>query len=126
MFTNKDSLICKIHHTNRILGLIQACLHLNPSDRPSAQSLLGQDYFMHDDFQNQFLPELRRKVQKEFSSNALLVKESKATKIESSSSSGSSKKTKHRTSTLFSPEAIYGKNFAQTQSSSRRDSFSKR
>ena len=89
--------------STRSLTFIKACLHLVPNDRPSAQSLLAHDFFLHDSFPDYFLPELRHKVQQEFNGNALLSKESRR------SSGGGSRKAKKGKGGLLSPEAIYGR-----------------
>lgn len=42
--------------------------------RPSSFQLLQHAYFTHDDFSENFLPELRKKVDQEFLGNPLLSK----------------------------------------------------
>lgn len=47
---------------------------LDPSNRPTSFQLLDHLYFTHDKFSENFLPELRKKVEQEFNSNPLLNK----------------------------------------------------
>ena len=105
--------------STRSLAFIKACLNLVPTERPSAQTLLAHDFFLHDSFPDIFLPELRQKVQQEFSGNALL---SKDLRRGSGGGSGSNRKSKRGNGiSLLSPEAIYGRSVAHASTSSKQD-----
>ncbi|XP_026282049.2 uncharacterized protein LOC113208968 isoform X1 [Frankliniella occidentalis] len=54
------------------LDAVALCLRLDPVHRPPAEQLLRHPYFTHDRFPDRFVPELRAKVQQEYSSNPLL------------------------------------------------------
>ncbi|KAJ1522135.1 hypothetical protein ONE63_002446 [Megalurothrips usitatus] len=54
------------------LDAVALCLRLDPAHRPPAEQLLRHPYFTHDRFPDRFVPELRAKVQQEYSSNPLL------------------------------------------------------
>ncbi|XP_034256873.1 putative glycogen synthase kinase-3 homolog [Thrips palmi] len=54
------------------LDAVSLCLRLDPAHRPAAETLLRHPYFSHDRFPDRFVPELRAKVQQEYSSNPLL------------------------------------------------------
>ena len=58
--------------SSRTLCFISSCLNLSPGARPAAHKLLEHEYFVHDNFPDNFLPALRQKVQQEFSNNILL------------------------------------------------------
>uniref|UniRef100_A0A1B6LNZ8 cyclin-dependent kinase n=1 Tax=Graphocephala atropunctata TaxID=36148 RepID=A0A1B6LNZ8_9HEMI len=56
------------------LDIVSLCLLLDPEQRASTSQLLHHPYFTQDNFSQQFLPEVRRKVRQEFLGNPLLGK----------------------------------------------------
>ena len=106
----------------RALAFIQSCLNLMPSERPSAQSLLADDFFLHDAFPDVFLPELRQKVQQEFSGNALLSKESRQNSGgHSNNNNNSFRRSKRNKDEPLSTEAIYGRSVAHSHHTAKGD-----
>lgn len=112
------------HWSPRVLAFIKACLNLVPTERPSAQTLLAHDFFLHDSFPDTFLPELRQKVQQEFSGNALLSKDSR--RGSGGGGSSSNRKSKRGKGGILSPESIYGKSVALGGSTSKVDAGPRR
>ena len=106
----------------RALAFITACLHLSPNSRPSAQTLLAHEFFLHDNFPDIFLPELRQKVQQEFNGNALLSKDARR----GSGGGGGPKKSKRGKGGMLSPEAVYGRSVAHGGPSSKGETSVRR
>ncbi|XP_037068133.1 LOW QUALITY PROTEIN: cyclin-dependent kinase-like 2, partial [Pollicipes pollicipes] len=50
---------------------LQDCLEMDPQQRPGCRELLQHDFFTHDQFPQRQLPEIKRKIQQEFTSNSL-------------------------------------------------------
>uniref|UniRef100_A0A1B6CUL1 cyclin-dependent kinase n=1 Tax=Clastoptera arizonana TaxID=38151 RepID=A0A1B6CUL1_9HEMI len=57
------------------LEIVSLCLRLDPSKRPASYDLLHHSYFTHDNFVEEFLPEISQKIEEEFLKNPLLVKQ---------------------------------------------------
>ncbi|KAF0295570.1 Cyclin-dependent kinase-like 2 [Amphibalanus amphitrite] len=53
------------------VAFLQDCLEMDPLQRPTCTDLLQHEYFTHDEFPQRHVPEIRRKIQLEFSSNSL-------------------------------------------------------
>ncbi|XP_066980329.1 LOW QUALITY PROTEIN: cyclin-dependent kinase-like 3 [Macrobrachium rosenbergii] len=94
--------------SSRAHSFVAACLCLEPTARPHAQSLLSHDFFIHDGFPEAFLPILRQKVQQEFSGNVLLGVNGRR-----GSSTNEKRGRVRKGPGGHSPESIYGRSIAR-------------
>ncbi|XP_068219789.1 cyclin-dependent kinase-like 3 isoform X2 [Palaemon carinicauda] len=94
--------------SSRAHSFVAACLCLEPTARPQAQTLLSHDFFMHDGFPEAFLPILRQKVQQEFSGNVLLGVTGRR-----GSSTNEKRGRSRKGPGGHSPESIYGRSIAR-------------